>query len=161
MKQEVATICYAISIFLIITAAGTIHAMDMPMDVSEETPTEIPASTPTMGIPDPSTSKGSTPTPTAFSESDVKSEQFGWPDTSEFAENKPSPAVGGPGVLLIYKESEKKLADIATIINALNKMRQTIYQKFFDLDTTLDAFFQKTSADRGNLEETFSKQGLK
>jgi predicted GTPase len=78
------------------------------------------------------------------------------PDIIALSEEKAGLTQGDPQVLVIFKQAEKKLDEIATVINQMNKAREETYKKFFDLSKLVADVIQQTSFDKGEFQQIFN-----
>lgn len=89
---------------------------------------------------------------------DVKSEQFGWPDTVELSEAKGGliQAVDNQAVAQVFRQASDVLAKMANELNDLIALRKKLYETFFDIDAKLDTFYQETSLGKGSVQVSFT-----
>lgn len=81
----------------------------------------------------------------------IAPEQFTWPDAITLTEDQGKAPMQTPETIEQFKQAVSIIDQISSIIDNLVKMRADFYQKYFDLDATLDEFFQDISIKKGSL----------
>ncbi|KKQ11710.1 MAG: hypothetical protein WCS92_04740 [Candidatus Babeliales bacterium] len=162
-------ILFGASFFMTVWLFSMPESAEMPSETpaqSTEMPTEVPAQ-PTAEMPDQASAQpvavpqqeavASTAQPaTAATTEEVKSEQLG---EFQIDENQPEVMKGKDSNIrnLINKSNElsKKINDVA---KQINEIRDKAFNKFSDINNSLDAFYQKVGFESGRAKELLKEQ---
>ena len=161
-------ILFGASFFMTVWLFSMPESAEMPSETpaqSTEMPTEVPAQ-PTAEMPDQAPTQPAaapmpgevapTVQPAAATTEEVKSEQLG---EFQIDENQPEVMKGKDSNIrnLINKSNElsKKINDVA---KQINEIRDKAFNKFSDINNSLDAFYQKVGFESGRAKELLKEQ---